>query len=231
MNFVKQGKGLVLLHFACGAFPDWPEFQQLAGKVWDGVTTHDPRGKFTVKIVDANHPVTRGMKDFEADDELYFCLTGQREVNVLAVARSKVKGTDQPMAFAFSYGKGRVFHTPLGHDARAFEMPGVAELIRRGTAWAAGRPQLQPLTAVPFNEVKLHDKFWSARIQSNRQQSLPHDFKWCEQTGRVDNFVKAAGHMPGKFQGRLQRLRRLQGPGRRLLLPGRPAGPGPGEDR
>ena len=34
------------------------------------------------------------------------------------------------MAFVFEYGKGRVFHTPLGHDVRAIEMPGVAELIR-----------------------------------------------------------------------------------------------------
>jgi type 1 glutamine amidotransferase len=137
-TFVKQGKGLVLLHFACGAFEDWPEFRQLAGKVWDG-TSHDPRGPFQVKIVDPNHPITRGMKDFDADDELYTCLTGDRKVQILAVARSKVKGADQPMAFVFDYGKGRVFHTPLGHDVKALQMPGVAELIRRGTAWAAGR--------------------------------------------------------------------------------------------
>lgn len=42
------------------------------------------------------------------------------------------------MAFVLDYGKGRVFHTPLGHDARAIRIPGTAELIRRGTAWAAG---------------------------------------------------------------------------------------------
>jgi type 1 glutamine amidotransferase len=43
------------------------------------------------------------------------------------------------MAFAFEYGKGRVFHTPLGHDVRAIEIPGTAELLRRGCLWAAGR--------------------------------------------------------------------------------------------
>ena len=38
---------------------------------------------------------------------------------VLATAHSKVTGKDHPMAFVFEYGKGRVFHTPLGHDVRA----------------------------------------------------------------------------------------------------------------
>jgi uncharacterized protein len=138
-KLVKQGKGLVLFHFACGAFEDWPAFADLAGKVWDRKTSHDPRGPFTVKIVQPQHPITRGMLDFQADDELYTCLVGDRPVEVLATARSKVTGKDHPMAFAFAYGKGRVFHTPLGHDVRAIEMPGVAELIRRGCVWAAGR--------------------------------------------------------------------------------------------
>jgi type 1 glutamine amidotransferase len=77
------------------------------------------------------------MKDFQADDELYVCLTGQRSVEVLATAHSKITNKDHPMAFVFEYGKGRVFHTPLGHDVRAIEMPGVAELIRRGCLWTA----------------------------------------------------------------------------------------------
>ena len=137
-KLVKQGKGLVLFHFACGAFEDWPEFADLAGRVWDRKTTHDPRGPFTVKIVEPQHPITQEMQEFQADDELYTCLVGDRPVEVLATARSKVTGKDHPMAFVFEYGKGRVFHTPLGHDVRAIEMPGVAELIRRGCRWAAG---------------------------------------------------------------------------------------------
>ncbi len=137
--FVRGGKGLVVLHFACGALSTWPGFANLAGKVWDRKTTHDPRGPFTVRIVDHEHPITRGMKDFQADDELYYCLVGQRPVDLLAVARSKVKNADQPMAFAFRYGKGRVFNTPLGHDGKAIQMPGVEKLLARGCLWAAGR--------------------------------------------------------------------------------------------
>jgi len=42
------------------------------------------------------------------------------------------------MAFVLDYGKGRVFHSPLGHDAAALKNPPVAELFRRACAWAAG---------------------------------------------------------------------------------------------
>ncbi|MEW6301932.1 MAG: ThuA domain-containing protein [Verrucomicrobiota bacterium] len=145
-GFVERGGGLAVLHFACGAFSNWTAYPKLAGKVWDRKNTHDPRGPFTVRITNHEHPVTRGLKDFDTDDELYTCLTGDQPVELLAVARSKVKGSDQPMAFTHTCGKGRVFHTPLGHDARAIHSPGTAELIRRGVAWAAG---LTPLATKP----------------------------------------------------------------------------------
>jgi type 1 glutamine amidotransferase len=141
-RFVRQGGGLAVLHFACGAFPGWPEFENLVGKVWDEEMSggyHDPRGPFTVEIAKVDHPITLGMKDFQTNDELYYCLKGKREVSVLATARSKVTGKDHPMAFVFKYGKGRVFHTPLGHDVEAIQIPGVRQLLRRGTAWTAGR--------------------------------------------------------------------------------------------
>ncbi|MHB8523321.1 MAG: ThuA domain-containing protein [Limisphaerales bacterium] len=141
-KFVEQGGGLFVLHFACGAFSNWTEYPALIGRIWDRKNTHDPRGPFQVKIVNADHPITQNMTVFDTDDELYTCLTGAKPVELLATARSKVTQTDQPMAFVHTYGKGRVFHTPLGHDVRAIRMPGTAELIRRGCAWVAGRDPL-----------------------------------------------------------------------------------------
>jgi uncharacterized protein len=138
-RFVESGKGLVLVHFACGAWQDWPGFADLAGRAWDPkMRPHDPRGVFQVKITDGEHPITRGLDGFETDDELYTCLAGSCPIHVLASARSSVDGKDYPMAFVLNYGKGRVFHSVLGHDLRAITVPGVAALYRRGTAWAAG---------------------------------------------------------------------------------------------
>ncbi len=140
-RLVNQGKGLVVIHLACGAFEDWPEYVRLVGKVWDRKTFHDPYGPFQVHITRKDHPITRGLSDFQTNDELYVCLTGATPVEVLATAHSKITNKDQPMAFVLNYGKGRVFHTPLGHNARAIEMPGTAELLRRGCLWAAGALQ------------------------------------------------------------------------------------------
>ena len=136
-KFIENGGGMVMVHFACGAWQDWPGFVKIAGRVYNPkFRGHDRRGLFTVQIVDKNHEITKGMKDFETFDELYTCLDGTTPIDILAHAKSKVDKKNHPMGFVLQFGKGRVFHSPLGHDVRAFEAPGVQELFRRGTAWA-----------------------------------------------------------------------------------------------
>lgn len=138
-NSVHNGTGIVLVHFACGAFQEWPEFVKLAGRVWDpNLRGHDPHGKFTVNIKDKQHPAMKGMTDFETTDELYTCLTGKTPIKVLATARSKVDNKDYPMAFVLNYGKGRVYHNVLGHDVQALDNPDVGRLFRNACAWCAG---------------------------------------------------------------------------------------------
>lgn len=142
-EFVAGGKGLLLAHFACGAwYGEWPEFGKLAGRTWAGpgpeVRQHDPFGTFRVSVVDTNHPITRGIPAFETRDELYTCLTGDYPIAVLAEAKSKVDEKQYPMAFVARYGSGRTFHSVLGHDAAALNVPEVQTLFRRAAAWAAG---------------------------------------------------------------------------------------------
>ncbi|MCE5267267.1 MAG: glycoside hydrolase family 127 protein [Planctomycetaceae bacterium] len=65
----------------------------------------------------------------------------------------------------------------------------------------ATEPKHRTLSAVPFTAVKFEDAFWTPRLVTNREVSLPHNFEWCERTGRIDNFAKAGKLMPGKFEG------------------------------
>ena len=140
-KYVASGKGLVLVHFACGAFQGWPDFTEIAGRVWDPkLRPHDPYGKFTVEIADLSHPVTKGMRPFETTDELYTCMTGNTPIHVLAEATSKVDKKVYPMAFVHEYGKGRVFLCTLGHDVQSLSADGVQELYRRGTCWTVQLP-------------------------------------------------------------------------------------------
>ncbi|NUQ62234.1 MAG: ThuA domain-containing protein [Pirellulales bacterium] len=140
VRFAQEGGGVVLFHFACGAFEQWPGYLDLAGRVWDKAKrAHDPRGPFTVKVVDHEHPVTRGLGDFEIEDELYTCLGGDRPIHVLATARSKVDGQDYPMAFVHQFGEGKVFHTVMGHDVKAVGAAGLDRLLQNACLWTAGR--------------------------------------------------------------------------------------------
>jgi len=69
-----------------------------------------------------------------------------------------------------------------------------------GAALAEG-PKHRKLSAVPFTDVKVQDKFWSQRMKTSREESLPHTFKWSEETGRISNFAKAGGLEKGEHQG------------------------------
>lgn len=59
-----------------------------------------------------------------------------------------------------------------------------------------------PIQPVPFTQVSIQSNFWSPRIETSVNVTIPYDFKKCEETGRVDNFLKAAGKMEGAHTGR-----------------------------
>lgn len=49
-----------------------------------------------------------------------------------------------------------------------------------------------PITPVPFTDVNITDSFWGQRLKASRDVTIPLAFSKCEETGRYDNFVKAA---------------------------------------
>lgn len=149
LAYMKDGGGLCLVHFADGAFhfslpeappSDWPAWRQLCRRVWNhkGASGHDAYGPFRVEISDSEHSITRDMEAFETRDELYFRQEGQLPIKVLATARSRTTGKDEPMAWVNPDGQGRVFQTLLGHSVESVRNEGASELILRGCLWAAG---------------------------------------------------------------------------------------------
>ena len=138
LDYVKGGKGLCVSHLSSASFKEWSEFQKLCGRNWVmGKSGHGPRGLFKAQIADKDHPITKGLPDFETDDELYAKLQGDAPVHVLVTANSDWSKSVEPLAFIMDYGQGRVFHETFGHDAKALTTPTVLTLIQRGTEWAA----------------------------------------------------------------------------------------------
>jgi type 1 glutamine amidotransferase len=140
----QRGKGVVVLHAADNAFPGWKEYEALIGGAWRGGAGHGSFHAFPVDILDREHPITRGLprQFLQAPDELYHGLTMEPGVRILAAAfssRAASGGTDhhEPMAWVLHYGRGRVFHTPLGHAASSMSSEGFHTLLLRGAEWAA----------------------------------------------------------------------------------------------
>jgi hypothetical protein len=55
-----------------------------------------------------------------------------------------------------------------------------------------------PVQPVPFTAVQVKDEFWAPRLETNRAVTIPYAFQKCEETGRVDNFERAAAALRGE---------------------------------
>ena len=106
--------------------------------------SHGPQHEFQIVIRDPDHPITKGLPRawMHTKDELYQQLRGPADnMTILATAYAdkdfKGTGRHEPMIITIDYGKGRVYHTPMGHAGYSLECVGFMTTFLRGTEWAA----------------------------------------------------------------------------------------------
>ena len=138
---VENGAGIAGCHGGmCDSFRANSEWQFLTGGQF--VAHPGDIMPYRVHIADREHPVTRGLEDFDVETEQYYMHTDPA-IHVLATTRSgphlQNPAVEMPVAWTKRWGSGRVFYSALGHCLADLQAPAPRELMRRGMLWAAGR--------------------------------------------------------------------------------------------
>jgi len=138
-DFVRNGGAWAGIHSASDSFKSSDAYWELLGGRFAG----HGGGKYTVHIYDRDHPITKGLEDFEIEDETYGHAY-HKNACIRCLVRMDRGNERQCMAWVQHYGKGRVFYTGLGHGGPAWKNPQFQRLVVRGLYWAANREPKDP---------------------------------------------------------------------------------------
>jgi len=137
LAFVESGRGLVALHCASYCFRNSEKYVALVGGQFD----HHSMGPFTAHSIAPDHAALRGVEEFATVDETYVHRALAADRTVLQTRDEN--GKPEPYTWVRSQGKGRVYYTALGHDAKTFTQPAFHEQMIQAIRWAADREDFE----------------------------------------------------------------------------------------
>jgi uncharacterized protein len=144
VDYVESGHGFLPIHCASACF----EKSDAYGKLVGGHFKSHGTAVFRTKIVEPQHPIMKGYKDFETWDETYVHdrLTSDR---TLLQQRE-----EEPWTWVRTQGKGRIFYTAYGHDMRCWDQPEFNDLLRRGILWSVNDATRAKLYALKLPKLE-----------------------------------------------------------------------------
>jgi type 1 glutamine amidotransferase len=156
-SYTGRGGGLVILHDGmCSDDPAW--FATVAGGAKKHGEMNWSRGVLKMRFADSAHPITKGLADFEVDDEAFFLLTKAPAMHVLATTPLPSNGEVTPQVWTYERTAPggqpyRSFVSMLGHYYKIFSEPTHQAMVLRGIAWAGKRDAdlLRPVDVTQTN--------------------------------------------------------------------------------
>jgi len=131
VEFVEKGGGYLALHNAT-ALKEKPAapgpYRDMLGSSYKG---HGPADeKFEVRVVDAAHPITRGVTDYPAVDEHHWPVIHAKDIHLL----TRTSG-DHVNGYTRTHGSGRVCYLATGHHRPMLELPSMQQLMANAALW------------------------------------------------------------------------------------------------
>jgi type 1 glutamine amidotransferase len=140
LNFVSEGRGFIGVHSATDTLYGWPEYGRLIGAYFK---EHPWTQQADVLVEDQAHPSTSGLGGrFSIREEFYtFSDNPRGRVQVLLRLDPASVGTtgDYPLAWAHSFGAGRVYYNALGHFSETWTDARFQRQLAGAIRWAARR--------------------------------------------------------------------------------------------
>ncbi len=152
-RFIRAGAGFVGIHSATGSERKWPWFWAMIGGTF---SFHAPLQKFTVNVVDKNHPSTSDLPGdtWPWEDEFYVMKEQPKGLRVLLAGNIKpLKMPDKqrqladampdsiPLAWCHEFEGARVWYTALGHKKEHYADPNLQKHILGGIRWAMNQQE------------------------------------------------------------------------------------------
>ncbi len=148
LSLLEQGVGIVVLHHAIAAFPDWPEYRKIAGaKYWleetveDGVKHEKSQWEegvdMRLHVEDPAHPVMAGVSDFTVHDETYKGYDLEPDNHVILSCSEP--GSQKEVAWTRTYRNSKVCLIQPGHGSGSYTNESFKRMLHQAITWAAGK--------------------------------------------------------------------------------------------
>jgi uncharacterized protein len=130
-------QGIVLLHHAILAYPDWPVWDEMVGMQKRVISKYSHDERIPVQVAQPGHPIVQGVTPWTIVDETYVLHDPGPDSQVLLT-------TDHPecmrsLAWTRTYRNARVFCYESGHDHQAYEDANFQAVLANGIHWTAGK--------------------------------------------------------------------------------------------
>lgn len=133
----RAGQGILVLHHALVAFPDWPLWSELVGIEERHDNGWDMNQRIPIEVADTEHPITRGVTNWTLPDESYMIDSPRPgDGNHILLTTTHEKSMRE-IAWTRTFRDSRVFCWQSGHGREAFEDEGFRRVLGNAVGWLA----------------------------------------------------------------------------------------------